>query len=139
VSGVTIVATWRNAASKALSTHREATPFIIRESQPSAAQLGTQDATLFHQAPDHVLLTSTEPAREGREEYLKRGNGNNHGGALLYRRGSQGKGSGRVLGHCGLRLPTLPRVFRGVWAVFPNCSLIRLTRPAEVDFDCVGA
>ena len=30
-------------ASKAVSTHREATPLIIRESQPSAPQLGTQD------------------------------------------------------------------------------------------------
>jgi hypothetical protein len=91
-------------ASKAVSTHREATPLIIRESQPSAAQLGTQDAILFHQVPDHVLLTSTEPAREGREEYLKRGNGNNHGGAsLLHRRGFHGGGSGRVLGHYGLR------------------------------------
>jgi hypothetical protein len=57
---------------------------IIRQSQPSAAQLGTQDAILFHQIPDHVLLTSTEPAREGREEYLKRGNGNNHGRASLF-------------------------------------------------------
>jgi hypothetical protein len=58
-------------ASKAVSTHREATPLIIRESQPSTAQLGTQDAILFDQIPDHVLLTSTEPASEGREEYLK--------------------------------------------------------------------
>jgi hypothetical protein len=33
--------------------------------------------------PDHVLLTSTEPACEGRAEYLKGGNGNNHGGASL--------------------------------------------------------
>jgi hypothetical protein len=47
---------------------------IIRESQPAAAQLGTQDPILFHQIPDHVLLTSTEPAREGREDDLKRGN-----------------------------------------------------------------
>ena len=41
--------------------------------------------SLFEIPPDtdHVLLTSTEPAREGREEYLKRGNGNNHGGASL--------------------------------------------------------
>jgi hypothetical protein len=70
-------------ASKAVSTHREATPLIIRDSQPSAAQLGTQDAIFFHQIPDHVLLTSTEPAREGREEYLKRGNGTNHVGASL--------------------------------------------------------
>ena len=70
-------------ASKAVSTHRETTPLILRESQPAAAQLGTQDAILFHQIPDHVLLTSTEPAREGREEDLKRGNGNNHGGASL--------------------------------------------------------
>ena len=72
-------------ASQAVSTHREATPLIIRESQPSPAQLGTQDAILFHQVPDHVLLTSTEPAREGREEYLKRGNGSNHGGATAAR------------------------------------------------------
>jgi hypothetical protein len=46
------------------------------------------------------LLTSTEPAREDREEDLKRGNGNNHGGAsLLHCRGSHGRWSGRVLGH----------------------------------------
>ena len=79
-------------ASKTVSTYREATPLIIRESQPTAAQLGTQDPILFHQIPDHVLLTSTEPAREGREEDLKRGNGNNHGGAsLLHCRGSHGR------------------------------------------------
>ena len=47
---------------------------IIRESHPSAQQAGTQDAILFHQIPDHVLLTSAEPARERRED-LKRGNG----------------------------------------------------------------
>ena len=40
-------------ASKTVSTHREATPLIIRESQPSAAQLGPQDAILFHQMIDH--------------------------------------------------------------------------------------
>jgi hypothetical protein len=46
------------------------------------------------------LLTSTEPAHEGREEDLKRGNGNNHGGAsLLHCRGSDERRSGRVLGH----------------------------------------
>ncbi len=42
-------------ASQAVSTHREATPLIIRESQPVAAQLGAQDAILLHQIPDHVL------------------------------------------------------------------------------------
>jgi hypothetical protein len=35
-------------ASQAVSTHCEATPLIIRESQSSAAQLGTQDAILIH-------------------------------------------------------------------------------------------
>ena len=92
-----------------MSTYREATPLIIRESQPSAAQLGTQDAILFHQIPDHVLLTSTEPAREGREEDLKRGNSGNHGGAsLLHCRGSHGRRSGRVLGHYALQHPQDP-------------------------------
>jgi hypothetical protein len=102
----------QRCASKTLSTHREATPLIIRESQTSAAQLGPQDAILLHQIPDHILLTSTEPAGEGREEYLKRGNGNNHGGAsLLHRRSSRvGDRSGRVLGHYGVR--DLTRVHR---------------------------
>jgi eukaryotic-like serine/threonine-protein kinase len=44
VSGVTIVSRpGAVRASKAVSTHREATPSIIRESQLSAPQLGTQD------------------------------------------------------------------------------------------------
>ena len=89
-------------ASKTVSTYREATPLITRESQPAAPQLGTQDAILFHQIPDHVLLTSAEPAREGREEDLKRGTGNNHGASLLHCRGSHGRRSGRVLGHYAL-------------------------------------
>jgi hypothetical protein len=62
----------QRCASKMLSSHRETTPVIIRESQKSAAQLGPQDAILLHRIPDHILLTSTEPAGEGRKEYLKR-------------------------------------------------------------------
>ena len=43
----------------------------------------TLACSLFEIPPetDRVLLRSTESAREGREEYLKRGNGNNYGGA----------------------------------------------------------
>ena len=42
----------QRCASKTLSTHREATPLIIRESQTWAAQLGPQDAILFHHRGD---------------------------------------------------------------------------------------
>jgi hypothetical protein len=51
------------------------------------------------------LLTSTEPAREGREKDLKKGNGHNHGGAsLLHWEASMGGGSGRLLGHYGVNV-----------------------------------
>ena len=45
--------------------------------------MSSEDAVLFHQIADDVLLTSTEPAGEGRDEYLKRGDGNTHGGGSL--------------------------------------------------------
>jgi hypothetical protein len=84
--------------SKTMSTHRQATPLTIHQPQPSTAELGSQDAILLHQISDHVLLTSTEPTGESREEDLKRGNGINHGGASLPR------GVGRILGHYAGRI-----------------------------------
>jgi hypothetical protein len=69
-----------------VSTHRQPTPLIIREPQPSAAQLGSQNSILFCQVPDHVLLLATEPAGVGGEEELKGGHVNNHGGASLLHR-----------------------------------------------------
>lgn len=81
---------WRNnrghltqrGTPETMSERRQPTPVVIREPQPSAAQLGPQDPILFHQIPDHVLLLLTQPAGEGGEEELKRGHVN-HGGASL--------------------------------------------------------
>jgi hypothetical protein len=65
-----------------MSARRQPTPLVIREPQPSAAQLGPQDPILFHEIPDHILLLLTQPAGEGGEEELKRGHVN-HGGARV--------------------------------------------------------
>jgi hypothetical protein len=48
--------------------------------------LGPQDAILFHQMRDDVLMLSIEPARESGQEELNRGDGNHHRGASLLHR-----------------------------------------------------
>ena len=109
MSGVTIVATWRSAARpRRCPTHREATSLIIRESQPSAAQLGTQDAFSSTRCP----ITScgrplSQPARGG-EEHLKKRNGTTTAAQStpLTRRGSHGRWVGPSSG-------TLRRASRG--------------------------
>ncbi len=60
---------------EAVSPRREASPLIVREAQTSAAQLRPQDAILFHEIRDHVLLLPTEPPGNGGKEELKRGEG----------------------------------------------------------------
>jgi hypothetical protein len=65
-----------------MSARRQPTPLVIREPQPSVAQLGPQDPMLFHQIPDHVWLLLTQPAGEAGEDDLKR-EPVNHGGARL--------------------------------------------------------
>jgi hypothetical protein len=46
--------------------------------QPSPAQLAPRDSIRFHQIRGHVLLLPIEPAGEGSQEELKRGDVN-HG------------------------------------------------------------
>ena len=53
-----------------MPTHRQPTAFLIGEADP-AAHVSTQDAVLFYQVRDTVLLSLVKPADQSPQEHAK--------------------------------------------------------------------
>jgi hypothetical protein len=81
----------QQAASKPLAQHRETTPLIVVQSQPTSAQLRFEHPVLFAKEGDDIALLAIEPSQKRSHRHLQR----NHAYTLRQAR------VGRVFGQYG--------------------------------------
>ena len=67
-------------ATKTRAEDRQAPPFVVGQLHALTAQLCFQDAVLFAQVLDHLVLFAVEPAEERGDEQVRR----NHGPSLRH-------------------------------------------------------
>ena len=60
-------------------SHSKPPSFVILEAKTPAAELAFQDAILFDEVIDHVLLMAVDPTGDGDDEELPRLNGSHVG------------------------------------------------------------
>jgi hypothetical protein len=57
-----------HSTAEALTKCRKPPPFVVRQSEPSAAQLRLENPVLFLTKRDHIPLLSVKPAQQSRDK-----------------------------------------------------------------------